>query len=126
MESIPEREREGATGGAGKTNTRKQNVPTNLPGQRELVGRAVTQQSGFQDFLRMTAPVSAQKEGSLYRKLQRVSGRAHVVLSTDAAGLRRSRQTDRQTGRETDRQTDRQAGRLQKPEQSALSWRISS
>lgn len=61
---VPHRERERREGQKKKQDTRKGNVPTNLPGQGELLGQGrVTQQSGFQDFQRMTAPFfSAEKE----------------------------------------------------------------
>lgn len=50
-------------GGAEKRNTRKRDVPTDLPGQGEFEGQGtVTQQSEFQDFQRMTAPFSGKKK----------------------------------------------------------------
>lgn len=89
--SAPER-RWGPEGGKKiRKNTRKRNVPTNLPGQRVLVGKGrVTQQTGFQDFQCDCAFL--YRERSLYRKLNHVRRRAHVVVSSSAE-VEKSRQS---------------------------------
>lgn len=61
--SVLEREPERGGRGRNKKNSRQPNFPTNFSGHGELVGQGgVTQQSAFQDFQRMTAPFSAEKE----------------------------------------------------------------
>lgn len=60
---MSQREGESEMGGAEKRNTRKRDVPTDLPGQGEFEGQGrVTQHSELQDFQRMTAPFSGEKK----------------------------------------------------------------
>lgn len=82
----PRERGEGATGelGEGRGGKKSTSVPTNLPGQGELVGQGrVTQLSGFPDFLTYDCAFLC-RERIIFEETESCEHGAHVVPSTGA------------------------------------------